>query len=52
MPNIEESFQAQNVPENVRSFHQVNMVDTFQLDRPFHKGERDKNNDFKVSKTD
>ena len=37
-----------DVPLNVQNFYKVNDVDTFQLDRPFHRGDRDENNEFKV----
>ncbi|KAK2187560.1 hypothetical protein NP493_162g07017 [Ridgeia piscesae] len=41
-------FLRPDIPENVRSFHRVNHVDHFQLDRPFHKGVKDSNNEFKT----
>lgn len=30
-------------------FYEVNNVNKFQFSRPFHKGEKDKDNEFKVS---
>ena len=30
------------------SFYKVNEVDLFKCDRPFHRGQRDDNNEFKV----
>lgn len=37
-----------SVPREIKFFYQVNEVDTFLFDRPYHRGERDKNNEFKV----
>ncbi|KAK6177339.1 hypothetical protein SNE40_015458 [Patella caerulea] len=41
-------FRGLNIPYEVTNFYNVNEVDTFQFDRPFHKGEMDKNNEFKT----
>ena len=41
-------FEAPGVPEQVIQFHRTNLVDTFQFDRPFHRGEKNKENEFKV----
>lgn len=37
-----------SVPREIKFFYQVNEVDTFLFDRPYHRGERDKNNEFKT----
>ncbi|XP_014772011.1 dedicator of cytokinesis protein 3 isoform X2 [Octopus bimaculoides] len=37
-----------SIPREVKSFYQVNEVDTFLYDRPYHRGEKDKNNEFKT----
>ena len=37
------------VPEKISRFHLNNDIQHFQYDRPFHKGPRDKDNEFKVS---
>lgn len=36
------------VPDRVKSFYRVNNVRKFRYDRPFHKGPKDKENEFKV----
>ena len=36
------------VPEKINKFHLNNDIQHFQYDRPFHKGPRDKDNEFKV----
>ena len=35
-------------PEKIRKFHMVNNIDKFQYDRPYHKGNKDRDNEFKV----
>ncbi|GAB1608686.1 dedicator of cytokinesis protein 4 isoform X7 [Argonauta hians] len=35
------------IPREVKSFYQVNEIDTFLYDRPYHRGEKDKTNEFK-----
>ncbi|XP_040570903.1 dedicator of cytokinesis protein 3 isoform X3 [Lepeophtheirus salmonis] len=37
-----------DIPERIRKFHLVNNVDTFQYDRPFHKGQKSVDNEFKT----
>ena len=37
------------VPEKINKFHLNNDIQNFQYDRPFHKGPRDKDNEFKVN---
>lgn len=34
------------------SYYDVNWIDKFELTRPFHKGEKDKSNEFAVSMFD
>ncbi|KAL3852348.1 hypothetical protein ACJMK2_016003, partial [Sinanodonta woodiana] len=48
VPTERVEFKDKNVPAEIKSFYNVNEVDTFQVDRPFHKGERDPNNDYKT----
>ena len=36
------------VPEKIKNFPINNDIQHFQYDRPFHKGPRDKDNEFKV----
>ena len=38
------------MPDKIRKFHQVNNISNFQYDRPYHKGSKDRDNEFKVSK--
>ncbi len=38
----------EDIPEGVRAFYKVNEVDLFQFDRPYHRGQKDENNEFKV----
>lgn len=39
------------VPDRVKSFYRVNNVRRFRYDRPFHKGPKDKENEFKVNRS-
>ena len=48
VPDINERFMERDVPDAVRSFYKVNDVCRFQLDRPFHRGEKSEKNEFKV----
>ena len=41
-------MEGYDMPEKIRKFHQVNNVDNFQYDRPYHKGNKDRDNEFKV----
>ncbi|KAG7257672.1 hypothetical protein CRUP_038096, partial [Coryphaenoides rupestris] len=41
-------LQMDRVPERIKSFYRVNNVRRFRYDRPFHKGPKDKDNEFKV----
>ncbi|KAL8212319.1 UNVERIFIED_CONTAM: Dedicator of cytokinesis protein 3 [Gekko kuhli] len=36
------------VPDRIKSFYRVNNIRKFRYDRPFHKGPKDKENEFKV----
>ena len=37
------------MPEKIKKFHACNNVSRFQYDRPFHRGTKAKDNEFKVS---
>ena len=51
-PDLQALFQGQTAPDKVVNFYKVNDVDCFQFDRPFHRGVKDENNEFKVSVID
>uniref|UniRef100_A0A8C1XPI6 Dedicator of cytokinesis 3 n=1 Tax=Cyprinus carpio TaxID=7962 RepID=A0A8C1XPI6_CYPCA len=40
-------LQMDRVPDRIKSFYRVNNVRRFRYDRPFHKGPKDKDNEFK-----
>ena len=42
----ENKFTKPGVAENIRKFYRVNAVKTFTYSRPFHRGERVKDNEF------
>ncbi|KAF0301190.1 Dedicator of cytokinesis protein 3 [Amphibalanus amphitrite] len=42
------SRQQLDVPAKIQAFHLVNDVDTFQFDRPVHRGSVDRDNEFKT----
>uniref|UniRef100_A0A8C2I720 Dedicator of cytokinesis 3 n=1 Tax=Cyprinus carpio TaxID=7962 RepID=A0A8C2I720_CYPCA len=42
-----EVLQMDRVPDRIKSFYRVNNVRRFRYDRPFHKGPKDKDNEFK-----
>ena len=42
------AMEGYTVPDPIRSFYLTNDVQSFQYDRPFHKGCRDKDNEFKT----
>ena len=44
-----EPMDGYEVPEKINKFHLNNDIQNFQYDRPFHKGPRDKDNEFKVN---
>ncbi|CAB1336119.1 unnamed protein product, partial [Coregonus sp. 'balchen'] len=39
--------QLERVPERIKSFYRINNVTRFHFDRPFHKGPKDKENEFR-----
>ena len=41
-------LEGYEMPEKIRKFHQANNVNQFQYDRPYHKGNKDRDNEFKV----
>ena len=48
IPSPRPEFEDRAVPVEIRHFYNSNEVDTFQLDRPYHRGEKDKDNESKV----
>lgn len=48
IPEYVDVLQMDRVPDRVKSFYRVNNVRKFRYDRPFHKGPKDKENEFKV----
>jgi hypothetical protein len=46
LPEDPDRFQGQNVAETIRGFHTHNDVRQFRVDRPFHRGPKDKENEF------
>ncbi|XP_024839026.1 dedicator of cytokinesis protein 3 isoform X8 [Bos taurus] len=47
IPEYVDVLQMDRVPDRVKSFYRVNNVRRFRYDRPFHKGPKDKENEFK-----
>ncbi|XP_057343045.1 dedicator of cytokinesis protein 3 isoform X3 [Manis pentadactyla] len=47
IPDHVDVLQMDRVPDRVKSFYRVNNVRRFRYDRPFHKGPKDKENEFK-----
>ncbi|TKC40696.1 hypothetical protein EI555_021237, partial [Monodon monoceros] len=47
IPDSQEVLQREGVPDNIKSFYKVNHIWKFRYDRPFHKGTKDKENEFK-----
>ncbi|XP_078065472.1 dedicator of cytokinesis protein 3 isoform X3 [Mustelus asterias] len=47
IPENVEVLQMERVPDRIKSFYRVNNVSRFRYDRPFHKGSKDKENEFK-----
>ncbi|XP_038937513.1 dedicator of cytokinesis protein 3 isoform X7 [Rattus norvegicus] len=47
IPDYVDVLQMDRVPDRVKSFYRVNNVRKFRYDRPFHKGPKDKDNEFK-----
>ncbi|KAJ6656254.1 hypothetical protein lerEdw1_003982 [Lerista edwardsae] len=48
IPESQEVLQREGIPDNIKSFYKVNHIWRFRYDRPFHKGTKDKDNEFKV----
>lgn len=49
IPENQEVLQRDGIPDNIKSFYKVNHIWRFRYDRPFHKGTKDKENEFKVN---
>ncbi|TRY71348.1 hypothetical protein DNTS_021185 [Danionella cerebrum] len=47
IPDSQDVLQRDGVPDNIKSFYKVNHIWRFRYDRPFHKGSKDKENEFK-----
>ncbi|XP_066526497.1 dedicator of cytokinesis protein 3 isoform X5 [Hoplias malabaricus] len=47
VPENVDVLQMDRVPDRIKSFYRVNNVRRFRYDRPFHKGLKDKENEFK-----
>ncbi|KAM6928259.1 dedicator of cytokinesis protein 3 isoform 11-T11 [Xenentodon cancila] len=47
VPDSVSVLQMDRVPDRIKSFYRVNNVRRFRYDRPFHKGPKDKENEFK-----
>ncbi|XP_029471470.1 dedicator of cytokinesis protein 4 isoform X3 [Rhinatrema bivittatum] len=47
IPESQEVLQREAIPDNIKSFYKVNHIWRFRYDRPFHKGTKDKENEFK-----
>ncbi|XP_028813743.1 dedicator of cytokinesis protein 4 isoform X2 [Denticeps clupeoides] len=47
VPDRQDVLQRDGVPNNIKSFYKVNHIWRFRYDRPFHKGSKDKENEFK-----
>ncbi|XP_064422203.1 dedicator of cytokinesis protein 3 isoform X2 [Latimeria chalumnae] len=47
IPDNVEVLQMDRVPDRIKSFYRVNNVKKFRYDRPFHKGPKDRENEFK-----
>ncbi|KAG9280350.1 dedicator of cytokinesis protein 4-like [Astyanax mexicanus] len=47
IPDSQDVLQRDGVPDNIKSFYKVNNIWRFRYDRPFHKGTKDKENEFK-----
>lgn len=48
VPDSVSVLQMDRVPDRIKSFYRVNNVRRFRYDRPFHKGPKDRDNEFKV----
>ncbi|XP_046881359.1 dedicator of cytokinesis protein 3 [Hypomesus transpacificus] len=47
VPESVNVLQMDRVPDRIKSFYRVNNVRRFRYDRPFHKGSKDRENEFK-----
>uniref|UniRef100_A0A3B5B239 Dedicator of cytokinesis protein 3-like n=1 Tax=Stegastes partitus TaxID=144197 RepID=A0A3B5B239_9TELE len=47
VPDSVSVLQMDRVPDRIKSFYRVNNVRRFRYDRPFHKGPKDRENEFK-----
>uniref|UniRef100_A0A669DFZ3 Dedicator of cytokinesis 3 n=1 Tax=Oreochromis niloticus TaxID=8128 RepID=A0A669DFZ3_ORENI len=47
VPDSVTVLQMDRVPDRIKSFYRVNNVRRFRYDRPFHKGPKDRDNEFK-----
>ncbi|KAI1891183.1 hypothetical protein AGOR_G00162330 [Albula goreensis] len=47
VPESADVLQMDRVPDRIKSFYRVNNVRRFRYDRPFHKGLKDRENEFK-----
>ncbi|XP_069759916.1 dedicator of cytokinesis protein 4-like isoform X6 [Narcine bancroftii] len=47
IPENHEILQKEAIPDHIKSFYRVNNIWRFRYDRPFHKGIKDKENEFK-----
>uniref|UniRef100_A0A673X1L2 Dedicator of cytokinesis 3 n=1 Tax=Salmo trutta TaxID=8032 RepID=A0A673X1L2_SALTR len=47
VPENVQILQMDRVPDRIKSFYRVNNVRRFRYDRPFHKGSKDRENEFK-----
>uniref|UniRef100_A0A8C1QTX1 Dedicator of cytokinesis 4b n=1 Tax=Cyprinus carpio TaxID=7962 RepID=A0A8C1QTX1_CYPCA len=47
IPDSQDVLQRDGVPDNIKSFYKVNHIWRYRYDRPFHKGTKDKENEFK-----
>ncbi|XP_057701081.1 dedicator of cytokinesis protein 3-like isoform X2 [Corythoichthys intestinalis] len=47
VPEAVAILQSDRVPDRIKSFYRVNNVRRFRHDRPFHKGPKDRDNEFK-----
>uniref|UniRef100_A0A3Q3DTZ1 Dedicator of cytokinesis 4b n=1 Tax=Hippocampus comes TaxID=109280 RepID=A0A3Q3DTZ1_HIPCM len=48
IPESQDVLQRDGVPDNIKSFYKFNHIWRFRYDRPFHKGTKDKENEFKL----
>ena len=47
-PNFIKKFEGKEVADEITRFYHTNNVKQFVLKRPFHKGKKDKTNEYKV----